>query len=487
MRILKNQRSTLLLAIGVFVSSLVIVVFSRSDQFTRLDDPVPAFPGAMGFGSMTAGGRFGRIVFVTNLFDTTDINDPNYLGSLRWAVEHVWEDAPDILSDEGRIIVFRVGGTINLSDRLIIKNPYTTIAGQSAPGGIMLRGDELTIATHDVIIRGLRIRVGDEGSPTCCRDGISIGTYYADSDVYNVIVDHSSVSWAIDENFSIWSESSDDFTVYDISLQWNIISEGLHDSIHVDEEASVTDEHSMGLIIGNRGSNISIHHNLFAHNWGRNPRIDGIDQVEIINNLIYGWENAAVEITDNPVKAHLIGNFFKATDRSSLVELEIYSLESDERGILLMDNVVDNPLVNSSLFYARLPKNESSSGYEFEVFPPSGINFSTAQEAYNSVLANSGALVPFRDTVDQRVVNDVIRRSGGVINSQDEVGSWPDIVGLDYPQDTDNDGIPDDWEIEHGIDPQDPTDANNYYMRSPGGYTWIEEYVNSLIPLPVDE
>ncbi len=487
MKTLKKPKNKLLLAIGIFIASLIVVVSARIDRFARPDEPVPAFPGAMGFGSMTAGGRFGRIVFVTNLFDTTDINDPNYLGSLRWALDHVWEDAPDVLYDEGRIIVFRVGGTINLTDRLIIKKPYTTIAGQSAPGGIMLRGDELTIATHDVIVRGLRIRVGDEGSPTCCRDGISIGTYYADSDVYNVIVDHSSISWAIDENFSIWSEASDEFTVYDISLQWNIISEGLHESIHVDEGASSTDEHSMGLIVGNRGNNISIHHNLFAHNWGRNPRIDGIDRVEIINNLIYGWENAAVEITDNPMRVHLIGNFFKATDRSNLVELGIYPSNSDNSGVFLMDNVVDNPLVNTSLFYARLPKIENSAVDESEVFPPSGINFSTAQEAYTSVLANSGALAPFRDTVDQRVVNDVVRRLGGVINSQNEVGAWPDIVGLEYPQDTDNDGIPDDWELEHGIDPQDAADANSYYMRSPDGYTWIEEYVNSLIPLPVDE
>ncbi len=484
-KILKDN--FILLFVGVLVIVFVAFIAARISYYVSLDDSIPAFPGAEGFGAMTQGGRFGRIVFVTNVYDTTDINDPNYIGSLRWAIEHVWDDNPDSMFDEGRIVVFQVGGTIDLVDRLIIKNPYTTIAGQTAPGGIMLKGDELTIATHDVIVRGIRVRVGDSGVPTCCRDGINIGTYYADGDVYNVIVDHSSISWAIDENISIWTDPADGYTIHDVSLQWNIIAEGLHDSIHIDEGASVVDAHSMGLIVGGGENNISIHHNLFAHNWGRNPRVEGADRVEIINNLIYGWGNAAVEFSDNPVQAHLVGNFFKTTEGSSLVEIVRYPSTILEDKIYIMGNIVDDPRVDINFFEARHPDFDESVLFDSEVFSGSNINLVDAQVAYADVLSNSGAITPARDLVDQRIINDVINRSGNIINSQNEVGGWPDFIGTEYPLDTDNDGMPDDWELAHGIDPLDSSDANNYYKRSPGGYTWIEEYVNSLIPLLPDD
>ena len=267
-----------------------------------------------GFGADTPGGRFGRIVFVTNLFDTTDVNSPAYLGSLRWAVDHTWKMDPLNPYGERRIVVFLVGGTIELVDKLIVRNPYITIAGQTAPGdGILLKGDEFTIATHDVIVRGIRVRVGDKGTPTCCRDGINIGTYFSTNDVYNVIVDHSSVSWAMDENYSVWSSPQDGHTVHDISIQWNIISQGLNHSIHVDEEAvgGVTDPHNMGLIMGSRGRRITVHHNLLALNDGRNPRVDGIDGAEILNNVTYGWGFAALEFGENETRTHILGNYFK--------------------------------------------------------------------------------------------------------------------------------------------------------------------------------
>ena len=164
-----------------------------------------AFPGAEGFGALTPGGRYGNIIFVSNLNDTLDVNSPEYDGSLRWAIEHTWPDDPSNPYGGRRIILFKVGGVIELVDNLILKHPFVTIAGQTAPGdGVTLAGSGMIIATHDVIVRGIRVRVGDRGEPTCCLDGINISTHHADSDVYNVVVDHSSVSWAIDENMSTW-------------------------------------------------------------------------------------------------------------------------------------------------------------------------------------------------------------------------------------------------------------------------------------------
>lgn len=452
----------------------------------RLDHiPLPAFPGAEGFGAVTEGGRFGRIVFVINLFDTTDTNSQNYTGSLRWAVDHTWKMDPLNPYGERRIIVFRVGGTIELVDKLIIRNPYITIAGQTAPGGgILLKGDEFTIATHDVIVRGIRVRVGDRGTPTCCRDGINIGTYYATDDVYNVIVDHSSVSWAVDENFSIWSDPKENHTVHDITVQWNIISQGLFNSIHVDEEAidGMTDPHSMGLIIGDQGRDITVHHNLIALNNGRNPRVDGIMGAEISNNVIYGWGSAAVEFGQAETRTHVLGNYFKLIDLSSVYEIFIPDLMSSASLLFISDNVVANPRYESEPADVRIISPEEFPLAKKSVFRASNIDITDPQTAFQAVLNNAGAIVPERDQIDRWVVEDVINGKGSIIDSQEDVGGWPVISGGSYPQDTDGDGIPDEWEIKHGIDPNNPFDASSFSIRAPSQYTWIEEYINSLLP-----
>jgi len=192
---------------------------------TVIPDP-SAFPGAEGFGTETPGGRFGRVIAVTNLNDTTDPNSSKYYGSLRWALEQTWPDDPDDPYDRRRIIIFKVGGEINLADVLYVRNPFVTIAGQSAPGdGITLRREQVTIVTHDVVIRGMRFRVGDEGGFTCCRDGLNITTTSADSDVYNVVIDHCSISWGIDENVSTHVDPQKNYSMHDVTIQWSIISE----------------------------------------------------------------------------------------------------------------------------------------------------------------------------------------------------------------------------------------------------------------------
>lgn len=467
--------------------------------------PIPSFPGAEGFGASTPGGRFGHIIFVTNLNDTLDRNSKDYLGSFRWAVEHTWQDSPDDPYNQGRIIVFKVGGMIKLVDQLIIKNPFITIAGQTAPGdGITLRGEQLTIATHDVIIRGIRVRVGDDGLPTCCRDGINISTTNANSDVYNVILDHCSVSWGIDENVSTWISSGKPYRTHDITVQWSIVSEGLYDSIHVDEGESSPAPHSMGLLLGPQGtSNISLHHNLLANNNARNPRLDGVNQVEVVNNVIYNWGNSPTDIGSAPLKAHIIGNYYKG------------GINSSSRDIIFQDNQNQNTLVFIDSNYVdfqrqrdldttqtRYPKDDQhavilqqNSGVVVEWYtnsPPyfmanapifnSGLVSTSPLTAYPIVLSSAGAFP--RDAVDQRVVLEVISRTGSHINSQNEIGGWPNYSAGIAPTDRDNDGIPDSWELVHGINPDSGDDASNVSDRAPSGYTWIEEYINSLLPIP---
>ncbi len=488
----KKSRTKIWLTAIFFVIMFTTAGFVLSGvwrQYTLDHTLLPAFPGAEGFGAVTEGGRFGRIVFVTNLFDTTDVDSQNYPGSLRWAVEHTWKMDPTNPYDGRRIVIFRVGGTIELVDRLIVSNPYITIAGQAAPGdGVLIKGDEFSIATHDVIVRGVRFRVGDQGTPTCCRDGIYIGTYYATSDVYNVIVDHSSVSWAVDENFSVWSDPKEGHTVHDITIQWNIISQGLYDSIHVDEGVTdgATDHHSMGLLLGKQGGDITVHHNLLALNNGRNPRVDGINGVEILNNVIYGWGFAAVEFGREETKAHILGNYFKPLDSSLEGEILIEDLMSLNSLIFSSDNMVDNPHSGSETTDIRVLSPQGFSLANTKAFQESGVVITTPQIAYQAVVDNAGAIVPARDQIDRWVIEDVINRKGLIIDSQDDMGGWPVLSGSAYPKDIDGDGIPDEWEVTHGSNPNDPYDASSYTIRAPSGYTWIEEYVNSLFPVNID-
>ena len=253
--------------------NFVIILFNLLCFISISRAQIPAFPGAEGFGSFTPGGRGGKIIEVTNL-------NPTGKGSFRSACE----------ASGPRIIIFRTGGTISLIKNIRIKNPYVTIAGQTAPGdGICIKGAAIIIETHDVILRGLRIRIGDDisGPNPENRDGIGIEN--KNNPPYNIIIDHCSISWAVDENVSVW------YATHDITFQWCIISEALNKSIHP------KGSHSMGMLFGapegsvNRPKNISIHHNLFAHNQDRNPKIAGANFCEIINNVIYNFNEKSAE------------------------------------------------------------------------------------------------------------------------------------------------------------------------------------------------
>jgi len=470
----------------VAILILLLVFYIRLDQPQSpplQQTPVSAFPGAEGFGASSPGGRYGKIIFVSNLNDTTDVNDPNYEGSFRWALEHTWPVNSGDPYSQRRIIIFKVGGVIPLVDSLILKHPFVTIAGQTAPGeGITLKGNGIIIATHDVVIRGIRIRVGDLGPPTCCLDGINISTYYANSDVYNIVIDHSSISWAIDENVSTWIDPEKPYTARDITIQWSIISEGLHNSIHLDEDATEVDPHSMGAIFGQDGTNMTIHHNIFAHNWGRNPRISGIINSEIINNVIYGWGNAAVEINGDKNNTHVLNNYFRANSDSRHEEIVLSNNMHPESHVYIAGNLTYDPRDSESLIESRNKIPEEFNVARELLFAPSNVTMNSAEVAYANVLNFAGVIYPVRDMTDMRIVEEVKTGTGKIIDSQDQVGGWSENSSGLYPADQDGDGIPSDWEISQGLDPNNAEDASNPAVLSPTGYSWIEEYVNSLLP-----
>lgn len=426
---------------------------SNPDSLT--EEFLPAFPGAEGFGSKTKGGREGKVIEVTNLY-------PDGPGSFRDACQ----------TTGPRIIVFRTGGIIKVNKPIIIKSPWVTIAGQTAPGdGICIQGADLIIATHDVIVRGLRVRVGDSPDDPDAegRDGIEITNY--NFPPYNVIVDHCSVSWAIDENMTTW------YPCRDITFQWCITSEALDASLHP------KGPHSKGMLIGPGADGISIHHNLFAHNVERNPLVSVDTKSEIVNNVIYNWRSRGLNLgncyPEHSEKSDVIGNYFIKGPNSNNLPFQISDCWKNSmvyvRGNLgpgrLTDDVDEWMIVRNDVglqIKASEPVIESF----MKTYHP-------ALTAYQLVLEKAGAILPQRDIIDSRIINDVKNRTGRIIDSQNEVGGWPVYNPGTPPSDNDHDGMPNDWEIKNGLNPDFYTDRL-YIDLSPEGYTNIEVYINGL-------
>ena len=447
----KTIRSSVLPA----VLTAALLVCAR----TSTADDLRAFPGAEGFGTMTHGGRGGEIIAVTNL-------NPDGEGSFRAAIE----------AEGPRIIVFSVGGTIELTDAIGIDQPFATIAGQTAPGdGICIRGAPLYVSTNDVIVRGLRFYIGDDpdGPVGSNRDGLVVASDEAEP--FNVVIDHCSIFWAIDENLSTW------YPCHDITVQWCITAEALADSLH---EKGV---HSMGFLIGDATHSISVHHNLFALNNDRNPLLKADVVADVVNNVIYNWGGAATghsnyEGTDLPILANIVSNLYIEGADSTSAEISFPSNMPPGSEIYVAGNIGPNRPDDS---YGEWALCDDTGEWLVETphdFEP--VRTWTPQEAYDLVLENAGARAPRLCSVDERVLQSVRDRTGNIIDSQDEVGGWPACGDGTPPADTDGDGIPDDWESDHGLDPSDPSDSRG---SAASGYMWIEEYINSLIPVPGGE
>jgi hypothetical protein len=412
---------------------------------------IPSFPGAVGYGNKTVGGRGGTLYEVTNLNNSGP-------GSFREACE----------ASGPRIVVFRTGGEIKLTGSIKISNPNITIAGQTAPGdGITIRGADIIIEASEVIIRGLRVRVGTD----VVRDWDGIAVISNRNPVNNVIIDHCSVSWAIDENFSTNGRNA---PVTNVTFSCNISSEGLNNpSLH-----SKGDYHAMGMLINKSDVNyVSVVGNLFAHNRERQPKIGNGAIVEVVNNVVYNWENKGTDIAPE-ASADIIGNYYKTGP----------SWSGRRYGI----NIEDRDGYNQGQVYVYDnigPGRENGTGDEWNAVtgPVSWrsmsplINIGTpvlpVSEAYDYILDHCGASLP-RDAHDLRVVNDVRNGTGGFIGLPSEVGGFLNLDTGTPPTDSDHDGMPDSWENDKGLDPNNSADGNQ--DRNGDGYTNIEEYINSL-------
>lgn len=428
-----------------------------------------AFPSAEGYGRFAQGGRGGRVWHVTNLND----DGP---GTLRAAVE----------AEGPRTVVFEVSGLVTLESPLIVRNPYLTIAGQTAPGaGICLRKFNLGLyGTHDVIIRCLRVRPGDISGETL--DGM--GMAYSN----DCIIDHCSISWTIDEAFSSRGAGN-------ITLQRTLISEALNSAGH--RKYPPGTEHGFAASIG--GMIGSFHHNLLAHCAGRNWSLaGGLDRnkrhtgrLDIRNNVVFNWKHRTTD--GGAAEVQFVNNYYRpgpATLRFHAIrpELEWVHLYGPQR-YYIAGNVVEGHVTAAEPLGGLHPwPGVSLADYIVEqpFFEPH-IRTQTAAEAYDDVLNNVGCTVPRLDRHDQRILAEV--RSGmcayrgsrtglpGLPDSQADVGGWEDYPVVHRPPDwdVDGDGMPDDWERSRGLDPRDPDDGSA--DRDGDRYTNLEEYLGSLL------
>jgi hypothetical protein len=455
----------------------IACMFSICLLTPSLPAQTPAFPGAEGYAKYVTGGRGGRVIEVTTLDD--DVNNPP-VGSLRAALADT--------SSQPRTIVFRVSGLIALKGRLDVGKNNITIAGQTAPGdGICLKNYPLKVYGKNIIIRYLRSRPGDEthsNSPAIY--GIDV------ENAQNVIIDHCSFSWSIEEAATFYDNK---YT----TVQWCIISESLKNSFNS------KGAHGYAGVWG--GQFASYHHNLIAHNDSRNPRFNGARAhdtnavVDYRNNVIYNWSNNSayggeIEIANGVSQINMINNYYKygpATTSKKNRIIQIYdSAFVTKPGIVSRWYITGNYIDGD----AAVTANNWNGGvqlydirYTTAMFKSdtalsnSGITTESAADALQSVLAGAGAFLPKRDSVDLRAVKDVTNRTAlvksGIIDSQTDVGGWQAYNSLPAPVDSDHDGIPDTWEVVHGLDPQNPADGA--LISDASGYSNLELYLNDLV------
>ncbi len=456
-----------------------------------------AFPGAEGGGRFSFGGRGGKVIVVTNLEDEGE-------GSLRWACEQ----------GGARTVVFNVAGIIRLKTPLIIRAPYITIAGQSAPGdGICVAGESVWINTHDVIIRFMRFRRGETwvGRRDDAIGGNPIG---------NIMIDHVSASWGLDENMSMYRHMYNDSTGKAAEEKFPTVNITIQNSIFA--EALDTWNHSFGSTLG--GENCSFIRNLWANNAGRNPSIGWNGIFNFANNVIFNWVHRSIDGGDYRAQYNIINNYFQpgpATPRNNAVGHRILKPESGRSKLKYL--VYGRAYVDGNIMegFPEITKDNWNGGVQVEDFPNTdkytaemkwskplpmaAMTMLSAMEARSYVMANAGATLPRRDAVDNRIVTQVSTGkiaylSGvtlpdtqfkhrrlpidsykmGIITDVAQVGGYPAYKGEPYP-DADMDGLPDMWEKKNGLNPADPTDAAK--DRNRDGYSNIEEYLNSLVEL----
>jgi len=425
-----------------------------------------AFPGAQGLGANSLGGRGGRVIQVTNLNDSGP-------GSLRQAI-----------SDAGpRTVVFTVSGTIALKSTLAVRNSYITIAGQTAPGhGICVKDYGVSIDADHVIIRYLRVRPGDNAQQETDALWISGGQH--------IVVDHCSTSWGTDETLSV---SSSKPGLGFVTIQWCMITESLNCSLHS------KGCHGYGsLIRGGWGNGYSFHHNLYAHHRGRSPRPGNYNSVTVDpdgffldfrNNVVYNWKGSYAGYnadSDSITRVNFVGNYYVKGPESS--GSHIYREQCLYSQAFFEDNWLNHQAPENPWSLVRLDGFSPAQTATYKLSASAFVLMETdeAPSAFQKVLSQAGVNFPKRDSVDARIIQDVLQQTGGLIDDEEEVGAWPDLLSTQAPTDTDTDGMPDAWELALGLDPIDPVDA--ILDRNLDGYTNIEEYINWLplrAPVPM--
>lgn len=445
----------------------------------RLNAQTLAFPGAEGFGKYTSGGRGGSVYVVTNLNDSGE-------GSLRKGV----------IANDPRIIVFAVSGTIHLQSKLNIKGDKT-IAGHTAPGdGICIADYPVSLSGDNIIIRYMRFRMGDRYQNKGKVVGSGSDDALGASKRKNVIIDHCSISWSTDEVLSVYGGDS-------TTLQWNIIAEPLNYSYHFEEGDTDFQHHGYGGIMG--GKHLSVHHNLIAHCVSRTPRFNGArlgseeDFVDFRNNAIYNWGHNNIYGGEGG-RYNLVNNYYKYgpnTNKSVRNRIVNPSTpKNNDYGLFYVSgNYVDEaPEVSkSNILGVHMDKKAAEGDKEklllkkpIEAEP---IPLKSAKNSYEDILKYAGASFS-RDTLDLRIVNDVRNRTGRIIDVQGgfkhgtdyEISkvAWPKLMSKNAPEDSDEDGIPDEWEKANGLNPADPKDSAQL-CKNGSGYANIELYINSLL------
>lgn len=433
--------------ISLVLALTVITVFGQEQPL--------AFPGAEGFGRYTSGGRGGKVYIVTNLNDSGP-------GSLRDAVGR----------QEPRTIVFAISGTIVLESPLVVNNGDVTIAGQSAPGeGICLRNYPVTIQADNVIVRYLRFRLGDEKGQEADAVGGTKGKN-------NIIIDHCSMSWATDECASFYRNKN-------FTMQWCIVSESLNHSVHQ------KGDHGFGGIWG--GEKATFHHNLIANHTSRMPRFSGSsttpnspdELVDFRNNVIYNWRNNNTYGGEKG-RYNVVNNYYKPGPATSPKKVWMVDPSAPYGQFYIQGNCLEgNTQVSKDNWNGGMRYKQADSARVRRPFAVETIEVQSAEEAFTAVLKNAGASYR-RDIVDKRIIEEAKtgkstcgKGKDGIIDSQKDVGGWPILKSEPAPTDKDADGIPDDWETKHTLDPTNGADGASYTLSK--SYTNLEVYLNELV------
>ena len=469
---------------------------------------IPAFPGAEGGGMYTYGGRGGKVITVTNLNDRGP-------GSFREACE----------TGGARIIVFNVSGLIKLESPIIVRAPYVTIAGQTAPGdGVCIGGESFWVDTHDVVVRHMRFRRGE--TKVSHRDDS-----FGGNPIGNIMIDHCSATWGLDENISFYRHmyspgegyNDEKLATVNVTIQNTISGQALD-----------TYNHAFGSTLG--GENCTFARNLWASNSGRNPSVGWFGIFNFVNNVVYNWVHRSVDGGDYRAMFNMINNYYKPGPLTPKDQPVGHRILKPEAGRSKLDYKVYGRVYadgNVMEGYPHITADNWAGGIQIESQPDTEgfttqmrsnepfvmpyVRMMSANDAYDYVLKNVGATIPCRDIVDTRIVDEV--RTGkayyekklpkdahgdtsglaeksknedglfkhrrlpkdsykyGIITDIRQVGGYPEYKGTPYV-DTDGDGMPDEWEIANGLNPNDPSDANGDVTGD--GYTNIEKYINGI-------